>query len=145
MGIKDMMLKIPNFTERNLNAAVFAINQHQAADGSGSPAHRFLKRHVSSNLPMLITKELKHEDLMKIRSDKQQKLAKKQGRRSSDIFLEGDSVRIQNMKSGCWDKSGIIKEVRRADDGPGVSFIISLPDGKETIRHRSHPRFNLNR
>ena len=94
---------------------------------------------------MLITKELRHEDLMRIRSDKQQKLAKKQGRRSSDTFLEGDSVRIQNMRSGRWDKSGIIKEVRRSDDGQGVSFIISLPGGKETIRHRSHLRYNLNR
>ena len=49
------------------------------------------------------------------------------------------------MRSGCWDKSGIIKEVRRSDDGQGVSFIISLPDGKETIRHHSHFRYNLNR
>merc|ERR1712081_133834 len=94
---------------------------------------------------MLITKELKHKDLMKICSDKQQKLARKQGKRRSDKFLEGDSVRIQNMKNGCWDKSGTIKEVRRADDGQGVSFLISLPDGKETIRHRSHLRYNLNR
>merc|ERR1711954_22709 len=144
-SIKDVMRKIPNFSKRNLRAAVFAINQHQAADESGSPAQRFFKRHVRSNLPMLITKELKHEDLMKIRSDKQQKLAKKQGRRSSDTFLERDSVRIQNMKNCCWDKSGVIKEVRRSDDGQGVSFIISLPDGKETIRHRSHLRYSLNR
>ena len=49
------------------------------------------------------------------------------------------------MKNGCWDKSGVIKEVRRSDDGQGVSFIISLPDGKETIRHCSHLRYNLNR
>merc|ERR1711954_627534 len=94
---------------------------------------------------MLITKELSHEYLMRICSDKQQKLEKKQGRRSSDTFLEGDSVRIQNMRSGRWDKSGMIKEVRRSDDGQGVSIIISLPDGKETIRQRSHLRFNLNR
>ena len=99
-SIKDVMLKIPNFTERKLRAAVFAINQHQAADGSGSPAQRFFKRHVRSNLPMLITKELRHEDLMRIRSDKQQKLAKKQGRRSSDTFLEGDLVRIQKWLLG---------------------------------------------
>merc|ERR1712081_88281 len=144
-SIKDMMSKIPNFNERSLRAAIFAIKQHQAADGSGSPAERFFKRHVRSNLPKLITKELRHEDLMRICSDKQQNLAKKQGRRSSDTFLEGDSVRIQNMRSGRWDKSGIVKEVRRSDNGQGVSFIISLPDGKETIRHRSHLRFNLNR
>ena len=94
---------------------------------------------------MLINKELKHRDLMKIRSEKQQKAAKKQGKRSSDTFVEGDSVRIQNMQNGRWDKLGTIKEVRRADDGQGVSFLISLPNGKETIRHRSHLRYNLNR
>merc|ERR1711954_27947 len=144
-SIKDVMSKIPGFSERSLCAAVFAINQHQAADRSGSPAERFFKRHVRSNLPMLMSKELRHEDLMRIRSEKQLKLAKKQGRRSSDEFLEGDSVRIQNMRSGRWDKSGVIKEIRRSDDGQEVSFIITLPDGKATIRHRSHLRFNLNR
>merc|ERR1711954_451153 len=87
----------------------------------------------------------RHEDLMRICSEKQLKLAKKQGRRTSDEFLEGDSVRIQIMRSGRWDKSGVIKEVRRSDDGQDVSFIISLPDGKETICHRSHLRFNINR
>ena len=52
---------------------------------------------------------------------------------------------VQNMQNGRWDKSGTIKEVRRADDGQGVSFLISLPNGKETIRHCSHLRYNLNR
>merc|ERR1711954_489143 len=94
---------------------------------------------------MLMSKELRHEDLMRNRSEKQLKLAKKQGRRISDEFLKGDSVRIQNMRSGRWDKSGLIKKVRRSDDGQGVSFIITLPDGKETICHRSHLRHNLNR
>ena len=49
------------------------------------------------------------------------------------------------MQIGRWDKSGTIKEVRTADDGQGVSFLISLPNGKETIRHCSHLRYNLNR
>merc|ERR1711954_213207 len=79
-SIKDVMSKIPGFSERSLRAAVFAINQHQAADGLGSPAQRFFKRHVRSNLPMLMSKELRHEDIMRIRSEKQLKMAKKQGR-----------------------------------------------------------------
>merc|ERR1711954_539014 len=94
-SIKDVMSKIPGFSEKSLCAAVFAINQHQAADGSGSPAEQLFKRHVRSNLPMLMSKELRHEDLMPIRSQKQLKLAKKQGRKSSDEFLEGDSVHIR--------------------------------------------------
>merc|ERR1711954_496317 len=80
-SIKDVLMKIPKFTERNLRAAVFAINQHQAQDGSGSPSQRFFQRHIQTNLSMLITKELKHEDLMRIGSEKQQKAARKQGKR----------------------------------------------------------------
>ena len=144
-SIKDVLLKIPNFTERNLRTAVFAINQHQAQDGSGSPSQRFFRRHIRTNLPMLIRKELKHEDLMQIRSEKQQKAARKKGKMSADTFEEGDSVRIQNMANSRWDKSGTIKEVRTSDDGQGVSFLISLPNGRETIRHRSHLRHNINR
>merc|ERR1711954_629177 len=91
-------------------------------------------------------KESKHEDLMRIQSEeKQQKAARKQGDRSADTFEEGDSVRIQNMANSRWDKSGTIKEVRTSDDGQGVSFLISLPNGRETIRHRSHLRHNINR
>ena len=48
------------------------------------------------------------------------------------------------MANSCWDKSGVIKEVRTADDGQEVSFVISLPNGRETIRHRSHLRHNIN-
>ena len=69
-SIKDVMSKIPGFSERSLHAAVFAINQHQAADGSGSPSERFFKRHVRSNLPRIMSKELKHDDIMRIRAEK---------------------------------------------------------------------------
>ena len=91
-SIKDVLLKIPNFTERNLRTAVFGINQHQAQDGSGSPSERFFRRHIRTNLPKLIRKELKHEDLMRIRSEKQQKAARKKGKMSSDTFELGDTV-----------------------------------------------------
>ena len=57
-SIKDVISKLPGFTERSLHAVVFAINQHQAADGSGSPSERFLKRNIRSNLPRIMTKEL---------------------------------------------------------------------------------------
>ena len=107
-SIKDVLLKIPNFTERNLRTAVFGINQHQAQDGSGSPSERFFRRHIRTGLPKLIRKELQHEDLMRIRSEKQQKAAKKKGKISADSFELGDDVRIQNMATRRWDKSGII-------------------------------------
>ena len=49
------------------------------------------------------------------------------------------------MANNRWDKSGTIKEVRTSDDGQGVSFLISLPNGRETIRYCSHLRHNINR
>ena len=39
----------------------------------------------------------------------------------------------------------MIKETRLSDDGQSVSFVISMPNGKETIRHRNHLRHNVNR
>ena len=65
-SIKDVLKKIPNFSEKNLRTAVFGINQHQAQDGSGSPSESFFKRHIRSGLSKLIRKELQHEDLMRI-------------------------------------------------------------------------------
>ena len=105
-SIKDVLRKISNFSEKNLKTAVFGINQHQAQDSSGSPSERFFKRHIRSGLPKIIRKELQHEDLMRIRSEKQQKAAKKKGKLSADTFELGDEVRIQNAATKRWDKSG---------------------------------------
>ena len=139
------MRKIPNFTEKTLRTVVFGINQHQAQDGSGSPSERFFKRHIRSGLPSIIKKELQHEDLMKIRAEKQQKAAKKKGKLSADTFKLEDEVWIQNAANKRWDKTGCIKEIRQSDDRQDVSFVISLANGRETIRHRSHPRHNITR
>ena len=80
---------------------------------------------------------------MKIRTEKQQKAEKKKGKLSADTFELGDEVCIQNAANKRWDKSGRIKEVRQSYDGQDVSFIFSLANGKETIRHRSHLRHNI--
>merc|ERR1711954_452765 len=106
-SIKEVLLKIPNFTERNLRTAVFRIKQHQAQDCSGSPLERFFRRHIRTGLPKLIRKELQHEDLMRIRSEKQQEAAKKKGKVSADSFELWDG--IQNMATRHLDKYGIIK------------------------------------
>ena len=95
-SIKDVLRKIPNFTEKTLRTVVFGINQHQAQDSFGSPSERLFKRHIRSGLPSIIKKELQHEDLMKIRAEKQQKAAKKKGKLSADTFELEDEVWIQN-------------------------------------------------
>ena len=102
-------------------------------------------RGIRLGLPSMIKKEIQHKDLMKIRAKKQQEAAKKKGRLSADTFELEDEVCIQNAANKRWDKTGRIKEIRQSDDGQDVSFVISLANGRETIRHRSHLRNNITR
>ena len=73
---------------------------------------------------------------------KQQEAAKKNGRLSADTFEIDEKVCIQNAANKRWDKTGRIVEKRQSDDGQDVSFVISMANGRETIRHRSHLRHN---
>ena len=40
--------------------------------------------------------DIKHNDLIRIRNDKQVKLALQKGRSSKDVFEVGDTVRVQD-------------------------------------------------
>ena len=82
---------------------------------------------------------------MRIRARKQLETAKKQGRVSADTFKLDDEICIQNAANKRWDKTGRIVEKRQSDDGQDVSFVISMANGRETIRHRSHLRHNITR
>ena len=85
-SIKDVLRKIPSFNEKTVRMVVFGINQHVSQDGSGSPSERFFKRRIRLGLPSIVQKEIKHEDLMRIRARKQLETAKKKERVSADIF-----------------------------------------------------------
>ena len=63
-------------------------------------------------MPNSFNKNLNADDMIKFRSMKRQKLAKRRGRKSSDTFKKGDPVRIQNPKTNKWDIKGIIQEIR---------------------------------
>ena len=75
---------------------------------------------------------------MESRHRQQVKLAEKQGRTSKDCFKAGDSVRLKVPKSGKWDKKGVVKEQRNAPDGKAYSFIVTMENGCESIRHKYH-------
>merc|ERR1711954_355472 len=98
-SIKEVLRKIPNFTEKKLRTVVFGIKQHASQDGSGSPSERFFKRRIRSGLPSIIKKEIQHKDLMRIRAKKQQETAKKQGRLSADTFEINDEVCIKMQQT----------------------------------------------
>ena len=108
---------------------MFDVNNHEAINGSGTPNERFFLRGIRSGLPNSFKKHLKADDLMKIRAAKQMKAAVKKGKMSADSFSVGDSVRIQDMKSKRWNRSGTIKESRTSNDGQEVSFVIQMENG----------------
>ena len=137
------MKKLTEIDKKILRKLVFDINNHESVDGSGTPNERYFLRGIRSGLPNSFKKNLKAEDLMKIRASKQMKAALKKGKMSSDSFEVGDSIRVQDMRSKKWNRSGVIKEARVSDDGQEVSFIIEMENGRETIRHRSHLRHNV--
>ena len=96
-------------------------------------------------MPNSFEKNLKVADLIKIRSEKRQKLASKKGRTSTDEFFIGQEVRVQDVVSKNWHKKGTIQESREADDGQETSFIIKMENGRLTTRHRCHIKPNVTR
>ena len=123
----------------------FGINNHASQDGSGSPSERFFKKQIRSGFPSIIKKEIQYEDLMRIRAKKQQETAKKKGSLSADTFEIDDEVCVQNAANKRWDKTGTIVEKRQSDDSQDTSFVISLANGRQTIKQRSHVRHNVTR
>ena len=134
-SIKHVLNKIPSFTDKTLRTVIFNVNQHVAPDGSGSPTDSFLKQRIRNGLPTLIEKEVKCEDLMRIRAPKQIGAAKKKGRTSSDVFELNDEVRIQDMNTKRLNKVCKITAKREADDEQNVSYVIELENLCDTIRH----------
>ena len=49
----------------------------------------------------------------------------------------------QDIHSKKWNRVGIIKDSRTADNRQNVSFIITMDNSREAIRHRSHIRHNV--
>ena len=95
-SLKEVILKLGKVDVNILRELVFNVNNHAAQDHSGTNAERFLLRGIRTNLPNSFKRNIKVDDLIKIRSDKRQKLATKQGRKSSDEFEVGQEVRVQD-------------------------------------------------
>ena len=93
-SIKDVLVKLPSITKKVLREVVFNINNNQSQDGSGSPSEGFFLRGIRTIFPNSFRKKLETADLMKIRSDKQMKMAMKKGRISKDVFTIGDKIRV---------------------------------------------------
>ena len=49
----------------------------------------------------------------------------------------GEHVRLQDIRTKCWDRVGVVTGIRVADDGKILSYDIDV-DGSKTTRHRKY-------
>ena len=52
-------------------------------------------------------------------------------------YAVGEHVRLQDIRTKCWDRVGVVTGIRVADDGKILSYDIEV-DGRETTRHRKY-------
>ena len=55
-----------------------------------------------------------------------------------EIYVPGEKVKLQDIKSKKWNADGTITEVRTAADGTIASYGIETSDGTLTTRHRKY-------
>ena len=87
-------------------------------------------------LPNSIDRQIEHQDLIKARHQKQERIARQKGRSSRDSFRVGDRVVLQNPLSKRWTDLGEVTLQRTADDGSHQSFEITLDSGSVALRNK---------
>ena len=115
-GLLERMGRKGVLSQDELNRLVFKLNSH-VTSGQGSALQRFVGRNVGTYQMELVKRKIDHAKLIAKRSEVQQKVADRLGRRSKDDFKLGDKVLAQNMKTMKWTIRGEVVESREADDG----------------------------
>ena len=133
--IKDVLKKVKKPSKEKLRELVFDINNH-VQDSCGSASERFFKRGPRTILPNSINRQIEHQDLIKARHQKQERIAKQKGRKSKDNFRVGDRVVLQNPLTKRWTELGEVTLQRTADDGTHQSFEITLDSGPVRLRNK---------
>ena len=120
-------------SQDELNCLVLKLNSH-ITPGQGSALQRTYQLE-------LVKRKIDHAKLIAKRSEVQQKVADRLGRRSKDDFHLGDKVLAQNMKTRKWTIRGEVVESRQAEDGSTRSFVIKTESGRCTLRNARHLKF----
>ena len=120
-----------------LDEQVFAINARE--DGvTGSNNSRFFGRGIRSGLPNSLDRFIDwKEDIRKRGELKEKRFLKKERTVGKLTYAIGESVRLQDIRTKCWDRVGVVTGIRVADDGKILSYDIEV-DGRETTRHRKY-------
>ena len=109
-----MIIKSHLKTQLELDQAAYSYNSKSRSNGQGRPLDLFLKRKTRFMLPsvnktQLAVKELRQKrqrqfELIRLRSQKHKKLP---------TFDVGDKVRIRDPRTGLWDQTGVVLDVRK--------------------------------
>ena len=132
---------VKTVTQEVLDKIAFLSNSH-AQEGVGTAQERFFGRAPKTYLPNSVKRFVEHKTLIRKRKEKQEKLALKKGRSSSDDFKVGDPVLIQCNISKRWSRKGQVTEARTAEDGSAQSFLVTTEDcrvvtwNKKFLKHQ---------
>jgi hypothetical protein len=138
--LKEILAKQGNnLSQLQLAEMVFAINSRDQPI-QGSAITRFLGRGVRGNLPNSLDRSSNWEDKVTARGEIRQKRVEKKGRTvgKKETFVEGEAVKLQDLKSKKWCHDGTITQVRVTADGTIASYGIETADGVMTTRHRRY-------
>ena len=94
---------------------------------------------MRSYLPNSLSKEVDRRALLEQRQNMQERISKRKGYSSRDVFQVGDRVRIKSNTDGRWETKGVIKEARSSGSSSApASFLVLCDSGSEIIRHKSY-------
>ena len=135
--IKEILKKNGHLSQLMLDEQVFAINSRE--DGvTGSNNSRFFGRGIRSGLPNSLDRFIDwKEDIRKRGELKEKRFLKKERTVGKLTYEVGEHVRLQDIRTKCWDRVGVVTGIRVADDGKILSYDIEV-DGRETTRHRKY-------
>ena len=107
--------------ELHLAEITFAINSHVSSEGSGTNNDRFLGRSVRNKLPNSVNPKLNTEELIYKRIKNHEGRIKNKNKTNKRVYLPGDRVMLQNIKTKDFHLTGTLESQRLADDGKILS------------------------
>ena len=119
--------------ERDPELVMKVLNNTERHGGLGTPIKIMMGRNVKGPLPNSNNKELDIQENLQNRLKMAERVKGKKGRFSTEFFLEGDEVWIQNPANRKWDKKGIVTKVRKWNGTP-LSYVVKS-DGREYLRN----------
>ena len=139
--LKDILKKNGNLSQLMLDEQVFAINAKE--DGiTGSNNSRFYGRGVRSGLPNSLDRFIDWKQEVEKRGELKEKRYMKKERTVGKLTYEIDElVRLQDIKTKCWDIYGVVTGIRTADDGRILSYDIDIDGTTTTTVYEQSSKF----